>query len=273
MPSRYPSASRTSTAVVDNAAFLTTSTPSISGVVAPETTASNMACSAGDGVWWTINNLDTSSKITLVTRASYDTVAASYAEFIPDAHDGRPLDAAIMRAFAELAEDPVADLGCGTGRITQHLHELGVDAFGVDLSEGMLEQARSLYPHLGFTQGDITKLEMEDDSLGGAVVWYSTVHMPAQAVPWNEFHRVLRPGGYLLHAFKAGNQKRHLTHAYGHDVDLYVYWHDVDETAGNAIEAGFNEVARLVRQKGVDEGGPQAFLLVQKRNPATRQTS
>jgi ubiquinone/menaquinone biosynthesis C-methylase UbiE len=178
-----------------------------------------------------------------------------------------------MRAFAELAEDPVADLGCGTGRITQHLHELGVDAFGIDLSDGMLEQARSLYPHLAFTQGDITKLDLENDSLGGAVVWYSTVHMPAEDVPWQEFHRVVKPGGYLLHAFKLGDLKKPLTHACGHDVDLHVYWHDIDETVRNATAAGFNEVARLQRQKGVGEGGPQAFLLVQKRNPATRQTS
>ena len=207
-----------------------------------------------------------------MTRASYDIVAASYARLLPDAHDGRPLDAAIMRAFAELAEGRVGDLGCGTGRITRHLHELGLDAFGVDLSDGMLDQARQHHPHLDFRQGDITELDLEDESLGGAVVWYSTVHMPAEEVPWREFHRVLKPGGYLLHAFKAGDQKRHLAHAYGHDVDLDVYWHDVDETVGNAIEAGFNEVARLVRQKGVDEGGPQAFLLLQ-RNPGAGNAS
>ena len=203
-----------------------------------------------------------------MTRASYDLVAASYAQLIPDAHDGHPLDAAIMRAFAELANGPIADLGCGTGRITGHLHELGKDVFGVDLSDGMLDQAKKLYPHLDFSQGDITKLDLADDSLGGAVVWYSTVHMPAEEVPWHEFHRVLAPGGYLLHAFKLGNRKGHMTHAYGHDVDLDVYWHDIDETVSNATKAGFNEVARLQRQKGVDEGGPQAFLLMSKRNPA-----
>ncbi|MFI6097368.1 class I SAM-dependent methyltransferase [Lentzea sp. NPDC051213] len=180
-----------------------------------------------------------------------------------------------MRAFAELAEGRIGDLGCGTGRITQYLYELGLDAFGVDLSPGMVEQAKKLYPHLEFQVGDNNALDLEDDSLGGAVVWYSTVHVPAESVPWREFHRVVKPGGYLLHAFKAGNQKVHLDHAYGHDVDLDVYWHEPDETVKNASDAGFNEVARLQRQKDVHEKGPQAFLLLQKtqRNPEARKTS
>ncbi|MFD5830133.1 class I SAM-dependent methyltransferase [Lentzea sp. NPDC060358] len=208
-----------------------------------------------------------------MTRASYDVVAASYARLLPDAHDGRPLDAAVMRAFAELTEGPVGDLGCGTGRITRYLHELGLDAFGVDLSDGMVGEARRLHPHLEFTQGDITALDLADDSLGGAVVWYSTVHMPASDVPWHEFHRVLRPGAHLLHAFKLGNRRVHLPHAYGHDVDLHVHWHDMDETVTNATAAGFDEMARLQRRRGVDEGGPQAFLLLRKRNPGAGSTS
>jgi SAM-dependent methyltransferase len=150
-----------------------------------------------------------------VTRASYDIVVASYARLVPDAHDGRPLDAAIMRAFAELTEGPIGDLGCGTGRITRHLHELGLDAFGVDLLDGMLEQARKLYPHLNFAQGDIANLDLEDDSLGGAVVWYSTVHMPTETAPWQD-------------------RKRHLGHAYGHDV----YWHDIAETCATPPKPG-----------------------------------
>jgi SAM-dependent methyltransferase len=36
----------------------------------------------------------------------------------------------------------VADVGCGPGRITAHLRQLGVDAFGIDLSPGMIEVAR-----------------------------------------------------------------------------------------------------------------------------------
>src|ERR671916_3267729 len=56
VPSTYPSASSTSTAVAVNAGRATTSTPSISGVVAPDRTASNSEWTAGEGVWWTISS-------------------------------------------------------------------------------------------------------------------------------------------------------------------------------------------------------------------------
>ena len=44
----------------------------------------------------------------------------------------------VLAAFAELARTtdagPVAELGCGPGRVTAHLRDLGLDVFGVDLS-------------------------------------------------------------------------------------------------------------------------------------------
>ncbi|CAM5665441.1 hypothetical protein STENM36S_03478 [Streptomyces tendae] len=50
VPSRYPSASSTSTAVAASAARRTTRTPSISGALAPDTTDSSIARQFGDGV-------------------------------------------------------------------------------------------------------------------------------------------------------------------------------------------------------------------------------
>ena len=37
---------------------------------------------------------------------------------------------------------PVADVGCGPGYVTHHLHDAGVDAFGIDLSPEMVALAR-----------------------------------------------------------------------------------------------------------------------------------
>src|SRR5580704_12500911 len=84
------------------------------------------------------------------TRASYDAVAVAYAERFGDELDARPLDRGMLAGFAErvraAGSGPVADVGCGTGRVTAYLDGLGVPAFGIDLSPGMIDVARRTYP-------------------------------------------------------------------------------------------------------------------------------
>ncbi len=81
-----------------------------------------------------------------MTRAAYDTVAADYAEVFRDNLASMPFDRAMLGVFAELVQGDgggrVGDLGCGPGRVTSHLAQMGVDAFGIDLSPGMIEVAR-----------------------------------------------------------------------------------------------------------------------------------
>ena len=88
------------------------------------------------------------------TRASYDAVAADYAERFGNELAAKPLDRAMLAGFAELvqaaAAGPVADVGCGTGRVTAHLNVLGLAASGIDLSPGMIAVARQSYPGLRF---------------------------------------------------------------------------------------------------------------------------
>jgi trans-aconitate methyltransferase len=76
-------------------------------------------------------------------------------------------------SFAELVRacgaGPVADLGCGPGRVTAHLGDLGVDALGTDLSPAMVAEARSRHPELRFDEGDLTALDLPDGALGGLV--------------------------------------------------------------------------------------------------------
>lgn len=60
------------------------------------------------------------------TRTAYDSVAADYARLLPDLGVETGLDRAMLETFADLVAaaglGPVADVGCGTGRITAHLH-------------------------------------------------------------------------------------------------------------------------------------------------------
>ncbi|WP_223167554.1 class I SAM-dependent methyltransferase [Nonomuraea sp. SYSU D8015] len=207
------------------------------------------------------------------TRMAYDTVAADYAELLRDELDSKPLDRAMLAAFAELVQasdaGEVADLGCGPGRVTAHLQSLGVNAFGIDLSPEMVAVARRDYPDLRFEEGSMTALKLADDAVGGAVAWYSTVHTPPEVLPtvFSEIHRVLAPGGHLLMAFKVGDERRHLNQGYGHKLSLDVYWMQPEHIAELLSNAGLVLDAQLIREPDESEkprSSRQAFFLAHK---------
>ncbi len=185
------------------------------------------------------------------TRTSYDTVAASYADFVRDLLDQTPYERAALTLFADQVRDagggPVADIGCGPGRIAAFLHGLGVDAFGIDLSPAMIEVARRDHPGLRFEVGSMTDLDLADASLAGLVAWYSLIHVPDEEIGsvFRHFRRALRPGGPLLIGFHVGDEPSLRTQAHGHLVKVYVHRRQPGQLAAWLTEAGFTVEAQL----------------------------
>ncbi|WP_411978337.1 class I SAM-dependent DNA methyltransferase [Streptomyces scopuliridis] len=180
------------------------------------------------------------------TRTSYDTVAASYAELTRHILDEAPEERAVLALFADLVcaqgGGLVADVGCGTGRITGHLRTLGLDAFGIDLSPGMIDVARRDHPGVRFDLGSMTNLTLADASVTGLVAWYSLIHIPDDGISsvLAHFRRVLRPGGPLLLSFHVGDESRLKTEGYGgHPMKVYVHRRQHDQTIEWLNEAGF----------------------------------
>ena len=180
------------------------------------------------------------------TRTSYDTVAASYADQMRNLLDETPYERAVLALFADLVRTsgggPVADVGCGPGRITAHLRDLGVDAFGIDLSPGMIEVARRDHPGLRFEVGSMTDLDLADGSMAGLVAWYSLIHIPDDEISsvLAHFQRVLRPGGPLLLGFHVGDESQLKTQGYGgHPMKVYVHRRQHSRMAAWLNDAGF----------------------------------
>ncbi|MEO6088231.1 MAG: class I SAM-dependent methyltransferase [Umezawaea sp.] len=201
------------------------------------------------------------------TRSSYDAVAVEYADETRDIMATKTFDRAMLAAFTErITGGPVADLGCGPGRVTAHLHGLGVDAFGVDLSPGMVDVARQTYPDLRFEVGSMLALDLPDGGLAGIVAWYSIIHVPADLLPalFAEFLRVLVPGGAVLLVFQVGDETVHVSQAFGHDVALDAYRRKPELVADLLERSGFAMDARLVREPAGPEKTQQAYLIAHK---------
>jgi SAM-dependent methyltransferase len=205
------------------------------------------------------------------TQSSYDVVAPTYWTLFGSELEGKPLDRALLVAFAEIILDQlggglVADIGCGPGHITSHLVELGLDAMGIDLSEEMVGLARHTYPALEFRQGSMTALELSDESLTGIVALYSIIHIPDSYLPqvFAEFNRVLRPGGVLLLAFQVGDQERHLVEWHGHPVDMHAYLRRPDAVARSVGEAGLAVTLQLVRSPEPTETMDRCYMMARR---------
>lgn len=200
---------------------------------------------------------------------AYDAVVREYAALVAEREAGRPLDRALFPVFAELVRGggPVLDAGCGPGHLTARLRAAGVDAFGVDLSRGMVDLARASYPGVRFEQGDLADPVARDGTLGGVLAHYSVIHDPPGRLPATlaGFHRMLAPGGLLLLAFQAHDDPGVLSEAFDHRVAT-AHRYSPERVAVLAGEAGFTEAARLVIAAGEDDqrGFPQAHLLFRK---------
>lgn len=198
-------------------------------------------------------------------RVSYDTVAADYARLVSS---GFAWELPVLTNFASLVgTGPVLDVGCGPGRVTALLRSLELDAFGIDLSPGMVEIARRDHPELRFEAGSMTALDLPDGELAGIVSWWSIVHLPSDALAqaFAEFHRVLAPGGRLLVGFHVGTDSTHKTSGYGgHPMSLYVHRRTPEQVSAVAADAGLV----LQTSLGLDLDGdrPGACLLFHKES-------
>ncbi|GAA3590005.1 class I SAM-dependent methyltransferase [Kineosporia mesophila] len=197
-------------------------------------------------------------------RTSYDSTAGHYSTLVLDDLDRQPVERGLLSIFAELASGGrVADVGCGPGQITHHLHRLGLDVFGVDLSPGMIEQARKNFPELDLEVGSMAELSAPGGSLSGVVAWLSTIHFPDDQLPGvlEEFHRVLAVGAPVLMTFQVGDGPKHFEQLWGGEVDLTVYRRRPEVLADQLRSAGFHVLMSTVFEP-VGRPGAQAGCMI-----------
>jgi ubiquinone/menaquinone biosynthesis C-methylase UbiE len=143
--------------------------------------------------------------MTVQRRGMNDSITRFWS-FAAPAYDQRCLQRAIYQpaqdeviaALRAHQSRRVADIACGTGILAARIADelLPEEVYGVDMSDGMLAQARRRSSTVHWKKGPAEELPFADGFLD-AVVTTSAFHFFDQPAALREFHRVLAPGGLV----------------------------------------------------------------------------
>lgn len=100
--------------------------------------------------------------------------------------------------FLRIVQPPgrkTVDIGCGEGRLTRHLKELGYSVIGIDASPSLIAAARKADPSMDFRLGDAAALPLDDASADLAIAFMSLHDISVMPAAVREVARILAPDG------------------------------------------------------------------------------
>jgi uncharacterized protein YceH (UPF0502 family) len=206
-------------------------------------------------------------------RSSYDAVAPAYADNLVNEVSGLPFERWLLDRVAAHADGgPVVEVGCGPGHVTAYLADAGADATGIDLSPGMVEEARRRFPDGDYQVGDLRQLMRPASASGWSAVlaWYSLIHLAGSELPdaLAVLTRPLAPGGWLVVALHVGSEVLHSDDWFDAAVDLDFVLHEPAEVVALVETAGLTDLEWYHRGPIVTRGETTQRLYVIGRKPA-----
>jgi ubiquinone/menaquinone biosynthesis C-methylase UbiE len=220
------------------------------------------------------------TKKTMTTPRENSDIAAAY-DLWADTYDVDPnrtreLAGEVLRhCDLSVAGLDVVEIGCGTGRNTLWLGERAENVLALDISEGMLRQAkaRAQSPSVRFLQHDIRSAwPSADESADVVIAMLVLEHVERLQPIFSEAARVLRWAGDLfvceLHPMRQmlGRQAEFTNPRTGERERVAAFLHDVSEYVNGGLQAGLT-LMRLGewRDTGAGMADPPRLLSVHFR--------
>lgn len=188
------------------------------------------------------------------THKTYDRIARDYSikidKLVSNSWIGEYERSLIDRLLSMIKslKPQILDIGCGNGKDTRYLMQQSIMAIGIDISSGMLEEARKCVPDSILYQMDMRNLGFTSESFHGVWANGCIYHVPKSDFirVLGEVRRILKSSGIFSFNFKVGSGEllEESPRSYGGSPRFYSYY-----TA--------TEMERLLNQNG--------FVVIEKQ--------
>jgi 2-polyprenyl-3-methyl-5-hydroxy-6-metoxy-1,4-benzoquinol methylase len=144
------------------------------------------------------------------TKLAYQTNAKEYSQDWLSQQEPIDIYDLVKRYFIPNGE--TADIGCGNGRDVNWLTQSGFSVTGFDISEELLQIARSLYPKSLFKNASLPELKEIETKFDNIFCETVIMHLPLNLISLaiENLKRILKPNGviYLSWRVTEGEDRR-----------------------------------------------------------------
>lgn len=168
------------------------------------------------------------------------------------------------KVLAPKNNDYILEIGMGNGLFVQNLLSMAenIQYTGADISPTMIEEASTIntgFIEMGrasFVESSIEKLPFKDNSFNGIATTNTVYFWPNPEKNPKELHRILKPGGKVVIAYRSKSCMEQL------DVAKHGFIHyDSAEIEHLLIRAGFNSVSTQVIEEPEHEFDGTVFQM------------
>lgn len=192
-----------------------------------------------------------------------------------------------LKEFENIASGPsgrkILDLGCGIGRHVVYCHEMGLDAYGIDLSSEAVKVAREWVLEKGdkgaehkIVEGDIRQMPWPSGHFDYVISHgvLDSMHFSIAQGACREVARILRPHGLFYCDLVSGDDSNHAREFAGEEIVSTAHEQGTVQSYFNyskinqLIESNFKITeAKLIRQENLLTGiFTSRYHLVLERN-------
>lgn len=172
------------------------------------------------------------------TRELYDAHAHRFA----DKFDKIPETDQLDEFIAELPEGArVLDIGCGSGRDCEYLAQAGCTPIGVDVSRGLIAEAKKRRPSIEFRVMSMLDLDFEPESFDGAWSKLAILHIEREKLPLvlQQVRTVLKKDGIFMLETKAGSGEHGESVSFMPESERHFVFYSLPELKQALKAAGF----------------------------------